>query len=77
MNVGDYYLVNVLVNQVQQDTKYLPHEPFDTHIGDGQVLGNLSGVSLNFGNIVVQNATIGIPPLNDDASQSDKSYSTD
>ncbi|OAL57431.1 acid protease [Pyrenochaeta sp. DS3sAY3a] len=45
---------------INEATGYLPHEPFDTHLGEGQVLGNLSAVSLNFGSFVMHNATIAL-----------------
>jgi hypothetical protein len=40
-------------------TKYLPDETFDTYLQAGQVLGNLSSVSMSLAGIQIENVTAG------------------
>jgi hypothetical protein len=47
------------INFCKAATKYLPNETFDTHLGAGQVLGNLSSLSVNLAGLEFNNATAG------------------
>jgi hypothetical protein len=53
------YVLEPSIDVHKATTKYLPNETFDTHLGAGQVLGNLSSLSVNLAGLELNNATTG------------------
>jgi hypothetical protein len=51
--------LRTFIDCVKATTEYLPNAMFDAHLGAGQVLGNLSSVSIDLAGLNVKNTSVG------------------